>query len=93
MGLDVDWQHGEDHMRTGHQITGQAANEALADPDALLFDPDPKSTSGQSARVIGFSPTADRGPRGHPRPARGQARIMVGRQRLAGEQHRPPDLR
>ncbi len=46
MGLDVDWQHGEDHMRTRHQITGPAAKEALADPDALLFDPDPKSTSG-----------------------------------------------
>ena len=36
-------------MRTGHQITVQAANEALADPDALLIDPDPKSTSGQRA--------------------------------------------
>ena len=45
-------------MRTGHQITVQAADEALADPDALLFDPDPKSMSGRSARVIGFSPTA-----------------------------------
>ena len=58
MGLDVDWQHGADHMWTRHQITVQAANEALADPDALLFDPDPKSTSGQSARMIGYSPTA-----------------------------------
>jgi hypothetical protein len=45
-------------MRTGHQITVQAADGALADHDALLFDPDPKSTSGQGARVIGFSPTA-----------------------------------
>ena len=36
----------------------QAANEALADPDALLFDPDPKSRSDQSARVIGYSTTA-----------------------------------
>ena len=36
-------------MLTRHQITVQAANDALADPDALLFDPDPKSTSGQSA--------------------------------------------
>lgn len=45
-------------MRTRHQIRVKAANEALADPDALLFDPDPKSASGQSARVIGFSPTA-----------------------------------
>jgi len=42
MGLDVDWQHGEDHMQTRHQITVQAANEALADSDALLFDPDPR---------------------------------------------------
>jgi hypothetical protein len=58
MGLDVDWQHGEGHMRTGHQITVQAADEALADPDALLLDPDPKNTSGESARVIGYSPTA-----------------------------------
>jgi hypothetical protein len=84
MGLDVDWQHGEEHMRTGHQITVQTADEALPDPDALLFVPDPKSTSGQSARVIGYSPTS---------AAmlvvilvrRGQARIMVGGQRLAGE--------
>ena len=45
-------------MQTAHQLTVQAANEALADPDALLFDPDPKSTSGKSARVIGYSPTA-----------------------------------
>ena len=45
-------------MLTRYQIAVQAADEALADPDALLFDPDPKSTSGQSARVIGFSPSA-----------------------------------
>ncbi|HXZ65693.1 MAG TPA: hypothetical protein VEH05_13215 [Streptosporangiaceae bacterium] len=49
MGLDVDWQHGADHMHAQHQVTVQQANEALADSDALLFDPDPKSTSGQSA--------------------------------------------
>ena len=35
-------------MRTGHRITVQAANEALADPDALLFDPDPRA---RQARV------------------------------------------
>ena len=45
-------------MWTRHQILMQPANEALADADALLFDPDPKSMSGQSARVIGYSPTA-----------------------------------
>jgi hypothetical protein len=30
----------------------------LVDADALLFDPDPKSKSGNSARVLGYSPTA-----------------------------------
>ena len=48
MGLDLDWQHGEDHVRTGRQITVQAANEALADPDALLFDRTPRA---RQARV------------------------------------------
>jgi hypothetical protein len=45
-------------MHAQHQVTVQQANEALADSDALLFDPDPKSTSGQSARLVGYSPTA-----------------------------------
>ena len=58
MGLDVDWRHGAEHMRAGHQVTVEQANEALADVNALLFDPDPGSRSGTSARLIGFSPTA-----------------------------------
>ncbi len=29
----------------------------LIDPEAVLFDPDPKSRSGVSARVIGYSPS------------------------------------
>jgi hypothetical protein len=45
-------------MRDQHQISVEEANEALADADALLYDPDPKSRSGGSARVIGYSPTA-----------------------------------
>jgi hypothetical protein len=51
VGLDVDWQHGADHMHAHHQITVQQADETLADPLALLFGPDPKSTSGKSARL------------------------------------------
>lgn len=31
------------------------ANEAVADIDALWFDPDPHSRSGRSVRVIGYS--------------------------------------
>ena len=37
---------------------GVEATEALADPDALLFDPDPKSRSGRGARLLGYSATA-----------------------------------
>lgn len=36
------------------------ADEALADPDRLVFDPDYASRSGRSVRTIGFSPHADR---------------------------------
>src|SRR5674476_1421153 len=45
-------------MWSGHQVTVAEANETLADVDARLFDPDPKSNDGTSARVIGYSPTA-----------------------------------
>jgi hypothetical protein len=43
MGLEVDWQHGAEHMWSRHQVTAEQANEALADADALLFDPDPRA--------------------------------------------------
>jgi hypothetical protein len=43
---------GEDHMRTGHRITVQAATEALADPDALLFDPDLWRVASRSPRGL-----------------------------------------
>jgi uncharacterized DUF497 family protein len=56
--FDVDWSYGAEHMHAGHEVTVEEANEALIDSDALLFDPDPKSTSGSSARVIGYSPAA-----------------------------------
>lgn len=36
------------------------ADEALADPDRLVFDPDFASRSGRSVRTIGYSPSADR---------------------------------
>jgi hypothetical protein len=45
-------------MWTRHRVTVQEADEVLADAEALLFVPDPKSMSGVSARVIGYSPTA-----------------------------------
>ena len=45
-------------MRVGHRVTVVEATEALTDPDALLFDEDPKSRSGDSARLLGYSATA-----------------------------------
>ncbi len=56
--FEVNWAHGADHMWIGHQVSVQEATEALADADALLFDPDPKSKSDISARVLGYSSTA-----------------------------------
>lgn len=58
VGLDVDWRYGAEHMWTGHALSVREANEALTDVDAQLFDPDPKSSSGRSARVLGYSHSA-----------------------------------
>jgi hypothetical protein len=54
---DVDWTHRGQYMQRRHGVPPAVANEALGDPDAQVFDPDPKSISGESVRVIGFAPT------------------------------------
>lgn len=54
MGFEVDWRHGAEHMESEHQVSVEAS-EALSDADALVYDPDPKSNSGVSARVIGYA--------------------------------------
>src|SRR5699024_8778659 len=38
-----------------HGITEEQASEAVADVEALWFDPNPSSRSGRSLRVIGYS--------------------------------------
>jgi len=38
-----------------HSVTVDQAAEAIRDLDALLFDPDPKSRSTKSARLLGYS--------------------------------------
>ena len=55
----MEWEHGEVHMANVHKVSVAEANEALADVDAQLFDPDPKSTSSASARLLGYSGTAE----------------------------------
>ncbi|MGO9219368.1 MAG: hypothetical protein ACLP5E_16630 [Streptosporangiaceae bacterium] len=39
MKVDVDWTHGAGHMQVSHQVTPEEADEALADIDAVWFDP------------------------------------------------------
>jgi hypothetical protein len=55
VAVEVDWTHGAEHMRAEHGLTPQEADEAVADIDAVWFDPDPTSKSGRSVRVIGYS--------------------------------------
>jgi hypothetical protein len=55
---EVDWTHRADYMLARHGVTVAEATEALGDPAAVTFDPDPASRSGQSIRVIGWSATA-----------------------------------
>lgn len=47
-------------MHKRHGVTVEQANEALADPRALVFNPDYASLSGRSMRTIGWSDSAAR---------------------------------
>ena len=51
----IDWQYGAKHMWDRHGITEMEAHEAITDIDALWFEPDPRSRSGRSVKVIGYS--------------------------------------
>lgn len=42
-------------MHNKHGITVHQAAEAVADLDAVLYDPDPKGQSGKIARLLGYS--------------------------------------
>ena len=56
--MEVDWSRRGEYMHHKHGITTDRASEALDDPDRVTLDPDPSSKSGESVRVIGYSPTA-----------------------------------
>lgn len=55
---NVDWKHRAGYMDQRHGVSVEIANEALTDTDALVWNPDPKSESGASIRVVGYSHTA-----------------------------------
>ena len=54
MSEGIDWQHRGDYLAK-HGLTPDVADEAFADPNRLVIDPDPASLSGRSIRVIGWS--------------------------------------
>ena len=54
MGEGIDWRHRSDYI-SKHGLTPDVADEAFADPNRLVIDPDPSSVSGRSIRVIGWS--------------------------------------
>jgi len=58
--VGVDWSHRAEYMQQRHGVIVEQATEALADPAALVFDPDYASLSGHSARTIGWSTNAGR---------------------------------
>ncbi len=41
-----------------HDVTPDEADEAVADPERVVIDPDYNSISGRSIRIVGFSATA-----------------------------------
>lgn len=47
-------------MEKRHGATVEQAEQALADPARVIFEPDYASKSGSSVRIIGYSETAGR---------------------------------
>jgi uncharacterized DUF497 family protein len=56
--LVADWTHRDEYIIAKHQVTPEQADEALDDPNAITFDPDYNSKSGESIRTIGYSISA-----------------------------------
>lgn len=56
---NVDWSERGEYMRRRHGITPAIANDALADADRVVINPDYNSESGRSVRIVGYSVMAD----------------------------------
>ncbi len=54
----VNWSKRGAYMEARHGITPRIANDALADPNRVVIDPDYNSSTGLSVRIIGFSTIA-----------------------------------
>jgi len=53
--MTVDWSERDDYIVAKHKVTPTQADEALADPDRIVFDPDYNTQSGISVRTVGYS--------------------------------------
>jgi hypothetical protein len=61
----LDWQYRDEYIRTRSQrrpgdvdIDPEWADEAFADENAQVDSPDPASKSGETDRIVGYSPSA-----------------------------------
>lgn len=54
MGDEIDWRHRGDYIAK-HGLTPEVCDEAFADPNRLVIEPDPASVSGRTIRVIGWA--------------------------------------
>jgi hypothetical protein len=79
----VDWTYRRQHVED-KGLTLEQLGQALDDPERLVIAPDPRSVTGESVRIIGYSEAAEEVLTVvvDPRPA------GVRRHRMAGEQAR-----
>jgi len=52
---DLDWSVRGDYIVEKHGITPREAQDAISDPQRLVFEPDYNSQSGRSVRIVGHS--------------------------------------
>ncbi len=64
-GGELDWRYRGEYIATRSarhpgdtDIQTAWADEAFADPDALIDSPDPASQTGKTDRLVGYSPAA-----------------------------------
>jgi hypothetical protein len=55
---NVDWSDRGAYMQARHGISAAVADDALADPNRVVIEPDYASVTGRSVRVIGYSTLA-----------------------------------
>jgi uncharacterized DUF497 family protein len=55
---EANWWHRGGYIIAKHGVNSRWADEALDDPDALVYVPDPASKSGRGIRTVGYSVSA-----------------------------------